>query len=88
MLVVVVEMWCSFLLYADQRIMLGHTRFSLSSSELKWNASQWSFYCCLWVLLLLFKCSSCVFSPGFCYGMSCNLYGCQRTMILLIEGFF
>ncbi|CAL8994342.1 unnamed protein product [Prunus brigantina] len=49
MLVVVVGMWCSSLLCADQRTMLGHRRFSLSDSELKWNASQGSFYCCLCV---------------------------------------
>ncbi|ONI22603.1 hypothetical protein PRUPE_2G138700 [Prunus persica] len=41
-----------------------------------------------WVFLLLFMCSSSVFSLGFCYGMTYSLYECQRTMILLIEGFF
>ncbi|CAL9015585.1 unnamed protein product, partial [Prunus brigantina] len=40
-------MWCSSLLWADQRTMLGHRRFSLSGSELKWSASQGSFYFCL-----------------------------------------
>ncbi|CAL9013382.1 unnamed protein product [Prunus brigantina] len=43
-------MWCSSLLCADQRTMLGHRRrFSLSGSELKWSASKGSFYCCLCV---------------------------------------
>ncbi|CAL9015582.1 unnamed protein product, partial [Prunus brigantina] len=31
--------------------MLSHRRFSLSGSELKWSASQGSFYCCLCVPL-------------------------------------
>ncbi|KAH0983261.1 hypothetical protein GBA52_010438 [Prunus armeniaca] len=46
-LVVVVGMWCSSLLCGDQRTMFGHRRFSLSGSELKWSASQESFYCFL-----------------------------------------
>ncbi|CAL2271783.1 unnamed protein product [Prunus armeniaca] len=48
-LVVDVGMWCSSLLYADRRTMPGHRRFSLSGSELKWSASQGSFYCCFCV---------------------------------------
>ncbi|CAL8093659.1 unnamed protein product [Prunus armeniaca] len=42
-LVVIVGMWCSSLLCADQRTMLGHRRISLSGSELKWSASQGPF---------------------------------------------
>ncbi|CAL9018257.1 unnamed protein product [Prunus brigantina] len=42
-------MCCSSLLCADRRTMLGYRRFSLSGSELKWSASQGSFYCCFYV---------------------------------------
>ncbi|CAL8169737.1 unnamed protein product [Prunus armeniaca] len=48
-LVVVVGMWCSSLLCPERRTMLGHRRFSLSGSELKWSASHGSFYCCFCV---------------------------------------